>query len=214
VHDFNDTELAKAIPYGVYDIGSDVGWVQVGIDYDTAQFAVNSIRSWWQHLGKARYPDTPTLTIAADCASSHGNRIRLWKVELQRLANETGLDIQVLHFPPGTSKWTNIELRLFSFINLIASTTTRTGLKVYARLDDQTFPEDQHLRGRAEGRQPSRPRVPPRVELHHGASAFSRVTPRSADERMYRDLSTPDPGAGWHDRAPRRRPAGDARRPA
>jgi Rhodopirellula transposase DDE domain len=104
VHDFNDTELAKAIPYGVYDIGSDVGWVQVGIDYDTAQFAVNSIRSWWQHLGKARYPDTPTLTIAADCASSHGNRIRLWKVELQRLANETGLDIQVLHFPPGTSK--------------------------------------------------------------------------------------------------------------
>ncbi len=156
VHDFKDKELGKAIPYGIYDVGSDVGWVQVGIDHDTAQFAVNSIRSWWQHLGKARYPDTPTVTITADCGGSNGNRTRLWKVELQRLADETGLDIQVLHFPPGTSKWNKIEHRLFSFItinwrgkplhsletiiNLIASTTTRTGLKVYARLDDQTYP--------------------------------------------------------------------------
>jgi hypothetical protein len=155
VHDFKDKQLGKAIPYGVYDVGSDVGWVQVGIDHDTAQFAVNSIRSWWQHLGQARYPDTPTLTITADCGGSNGNRTRLWKVELQRLANETGLDIQVLHFPPGTSKWNKIEHRLFSFItinwrgkplhsletiiNLIASTTTRTGLNVHARLDDQTY---------------------------------------------------------------------------
>jgi len=156
MHDVKDKELGKAIPYGIYDLGSDEGWVQVGIDHDTAQFAVASIRSWWKHLGCERYPNATSLTITADCGGSNGNRTRLWKVELQRLADETGLEIQVLHFPPGTSKWNKIEHRLFSFItinwrgkpltsletivNLIAATTTRTGLKVYAQLDDATYP--------------------------------------------------------------------------
>jgi transposase len=155
-HDFKDKELGKAIPYGIYDLASDEGWVQVGIDHDTAQFAVNSIRSWWDHLGRERYPDASTLTITADCGGSNGNRTRLWKIELQRLADETGLAIQVLHFPPGTSKWNKIEHRLFSFISmnwrakplvsreviidLISATTTKTGLKVYARLDESSYP--------------------------------------------------------------------------
>jgi hypothetical protein len=152
-----DKELGKAVPYGVYDLGSDEGWVQVGVDHDTAQFAVNSIRGWWEHLGRERYPDATTLTITADCGGSNGNRTRLWKVELQRLADATGLALQVCHFPPGTSKWNKIEHRLFSFItmnwrgkpltsleaiiNLIAATTTRSGLKVYARLDPRTYPD-------------------------------------------------------------------------
>jgi transposase len=155
-HDFLDKELGKAIPYGIYDLASDEGWVAVGIDHDTAQFAVNSIRSWWAHLGRTRYPSAATLTITADCGGSNGHRPRLWKVELQRLADETGLQIQVCHFPPGTSKWNKIEHRLFSFIslnwrakplisletiiNLIAATTTRTGLKVYAQLDERSYP--------------------------------------------------------------------------
>jgi DDE family transposase len=157
VHDFKDKQLGKAIPYGVYDLGSDQGWVNVGIDHDTAQFAASSIRSWWLHLGRERYPNATTLTITADCGGSNGNRTRLWKLELQRLADETGLQIQVLHFPPGTSKWNKIEHRLFSFItinwrgtpltsletivNLIAHTTTRAGLKVYARLDQGAYPD-------------------------------------------------------------------------
>ncbi len=157
VHDFKDKELGKAIPHGVYDIASDEGWVTVGIDHDTAQFAVNSIRSWWQHLGQERYPDATALTITADCGGSNGNRTRLWKVELQKLADETGFEIEVCHFPPGTSKWNKIEHRLFSYItmnwrgkplvsletiiNLIAGTTTRTGLEVYARLDPATYPD-------------------------------------------------------------------------
>jgi transposase len=155
-HDFKDKQLGKAVPYGVYDLGSDEGWVQVGVDHDTAQFAVNSIRGWWEHLGRERYPDATTLTITADCGSN-GNRTRLWKVELQRLADATGLALQVCHFPPGTSKWNKIEHRLFGFItmnwrgkpltsleaiiNLIAATTTRSGLKVYARLDPRTYPD-------------------------------------------------------------------------
>jgi transposase len=157
VHDFKDAELGKAIPYGVYDLAADKGWVQVGIDHDTAQFAVNAIRSWWRHLGRARYPHARTLTITADCGGSNGYRTRLWKLELQRLADESGLAIQVLHFPPGTSKWNKIEHRLFSFItinwrgkplrsletivNLIASTTTQAGLEVYAQLDENTYPD-------------------------------------------------------------------------
>jgi transposase len=156
VHDFKDKELGKAIPYGILDLAADEGWVQVGIDHDTAQFAVTSIRCWWEHLGRERYPEARTLTVTADCGGSNGYRTRLWKVELQRLADETGLAIQVCHFPPGTSKWNKIEHRLFSFItinwrgkpltsletiiNLIASTTTRSGLKVYARLDEGTYP--------------------------------------------------------------------------
>jgi len=157
VHDFKDKQLGKAIPYGVYDMRLDEGYVSVGIDHDTAQFAVNSIRSWWQHLGSERYPHVPRLTITADCGGSNGNRPRLWKVELQRLADETELEIEVCHFPPGTSKWNKIEHRLFSFItmnwrgkplvsletiiNLIAGTTTSTGLEVYARLDDGAYPD-------------------------------------------------------------------------
>ena len=157
VHDFKDKELGKAIPYGIYDLAEDTGWVNVGIDHDTAQFAVASIRSWWEHLGRERYPDASSLTITADCGGSNGNRTRLWKTELQRLADETGLQIQVCHFPPGTSKWNKIEHRLFSFItqnwrakpletleviiNLIAATTTRTGLEVYAQLDERAYPD-------------------------------------------------------------------------
>ncbi len=156
VHDFKDKQLGKAIPYGIYDIGTDQGWVNVGIDHDTAQFAVNSIRSWWEHLGQPRYPHASRLQITADCGGSNGNRTRLWKVELQKLADDTGLEIAVCHLPPGTSKWNRIEHRLFSFItmnwrgkplvsletiiNLIGATTTSTGLEVYARLDKGTYP--------------------------------------------------------------------------
>ena len=157
VHDFKDKQLGKAIPYGIYDIAANQGWVNVGIDHDTAEFAVNAIRSWWQHLGQPRYPTATKLQITADCGGSNGNRVRLWKVKLQKLADETGLQIGVCHLPPGTSKWNRIEHRLFSYItinwrgkplyslktiiNLIASTTTSTGLEVYARLDDGTYPD-------------------------------------------------------------------------
>ncbi len=156
-HDFKDKQLGHAIPYGVYDLTADEGWVSVGITRDTATFAVNTILSWWQQLGKERYPNARTLTITADCGGSNSSRTKLWKVELQRLADETGLEIVVCHFPPGTSKWNKIEHRLFSFIstnwrgkplisheviiNLIAGTTTTTGLKVYAQLDDREYPK-------------------------------------------------------------------------
>jgi transposase len=156
-HDFKDKMLGKANPYGIYDIADDVGWVSVGIDNDTAQFAVESIRGWWQQLGSARYPNASSLTITADCGGSNGNRTRLWKTELQRLADQTRLQICVCHFPPGTSKWNKIEHRLFSFISmnwrakplisrkvvidLIAATTTRTGLEVHARLDENAYPK-------------------------------------------------------------------------
>ena len=156
-HDFPSQAHGRAIPYGVYDIANNEGWVSVGIDHDTAAFAVASIRSWWEHLGAERFPDASTLTITADCGGSNGNRTRLWKTELQRLADQTGLAITVCHFPPGTSKWNKIEHRLFSFISLnwrakplisreviielIAATTTSTGLKVYARLDEHTYPD-------------------------------------------------------------------------
>jgi Rhodopirellula transposase DDE domain len=155
-HDFPDKEQGKAIPYGIYDVGRDEGWVSVGISADTAQFAVAAIKSWWKNLGQKRYPKAETLTITADCGGSNSYRIRLWKTELQRLANDTGLSIQVMHYPPGTSKWNKIEHRLFSYISinwrakpltsrqtvidLIAATTTSTGLKVYARLDPNTYP--------------------------------------------------------------------------
>ncbi|MGH3002399.1 MAG: ISAzo13 family transposase [Gaiellaceae bacterium] len=155
-HDFKDKQLGHAIPYGVLDLTRDEGWVNVGIDSNTAQFAAASILGWWQQLGRERYPQASTLTITADCGGSNGNRLRLWKTELQRLADSTALTIQVCHFPPGTSKWNKIEHRLFSFIsqnwrgkpllsheviiNLIAATSTRTGLKVYARLDQRDHP--------------------------------------------------------------------------
>jgi transposase len=156
-HDFPSMATGKAIPYGIYDIAKDTGFVSVGIDRDTAQFSVAAIRAWWEDLGRARYPHATTLTITADCGGSNGNRTRLWKTELQRLADHTGLAISVCHFPPGTSKWNKIEHRLFSFIsknwrgrplasyevilNSIAATTTTTGLEVYARLDNNDYPK-------------------------------------------------------------------------
>lgn len=156
-HDFPDPRVPKAIPYGVYDITNDEGWVNVGISADTAQFSVASIRAWWEHLGRERFPDAKTLTITADCGGSNNPRVRLWKTELQRLADDTGLTLEVCHFPPGTSKWNKVEHRLFSFISLnwrgkpltsyqvvielITATTTNTGLNVFARLDDTTYPQ-------------------------------------------------------------------------
>jgi transposase len=155
-HDFPDTELGKAIPYGIYDVGKDEGWVSVGISADTAAFAVAAIETWWKRLGAKRYPEATTLTITADAGGSNSYRIRLWKTELQRLADKTGLRVRVMHYPPGTSKWNKIEHRLFSYISinwrakplvsrqavidLISSTKTKTGLKVYARLDPETYP--------------------------------------------------------------------------
>lgn len=151
MHDFVDKRLGRAIPYGVYDLASNEGWVSVGIDHDTAQFAAASIRRWWRAMGRRRYPKATQLLITADGGGSNSSRNRLWKVALQGLADESGLQLEVCHFPPGTSKWNKIEHRLFSFItknwrgrplvsyqtvvNLIASTTTRTGLKVRAALD-------------------------------------------------------------------------------
>jgi hypothetical protein len=155
VHDFLDKRLGKAIPYGVYDLLNNQGWVSVGIDHDTAQFAANSIRRWWKEMGCRRFPRARQLLITADGGGSNGSRCRLWKVSLQSLANDLGLRLQVCHFPPGTSKWNQIEHRLFSFItqnwrgrplvshqaivNLIASTTTRTGLVVKAALDTRRY---------------------------------------------------------------------------
>jgi len=155
-HDFPDPKVGKAIPYGVYDIGQNQGWVNVGCDHDTASFAVESIRRWWRCMGRKSYPEVERLLICADAGGSNGYRLRLWKVELQGLADETGLEITVCHFPPGTSKWNKIEHRLFSHItmnwrgrplvsheivvNLIGSTKTRTGLKVKAKLDTHEYP--------------------------------------------------------------------------
>ncbi len=155
VHDFLG-EQGKAIPYGVYDVGANTGWVNVGVDHETAAFAVNTLRSWWNGLGKATYPDATRLLITADSGGANGNRRRTWKTELAALAAETGLDIHVCHLPPGTSKWNKIEHRLFSqitrnwagrpltshetILNLIGATTTTTGLAVTAQLDDGTYP--------------------------------------------------------------------------
>ena len=156
VHDFRIPELGRAVPYGVYDITGNAGWVSVGVDHDTASFAVNAIRSWWRMMGQARYPEAGNLLITADCGGSNGARVRLWKRELQSLADELGLTITVCHLPPGTSKWNKIEHRLFSFITqnwrgkplvsyqtivqLIASTTTRTGLNIKCMIDPNTYP--------------------------------------------------------------------------
>ncbi|MDI6617028.1 MAG: ISAzo13 family transposase, partial [Syntrophaceae bacterium] len=156
VHDFIIPELGKSSPYGVYDMTCNSGWVNVGIDHDTAAFAVESIRRWWHLMGKERYPEAKQLLITAGSGGSNGYRVRLWKVELQKLANETGLSISVCHLPPGTSKWNKIEHRLFSFIsqnwrgkplvshevivNLIAATTTREGLRVQCQLDTGSYP--------------------------------------------------------------------------
>ena len=153
--DFIIPEFGRAAPYGVYDIADNARWVSVGIDNDTASFAVNSIRRWWKTMGRARYPHATKLLITADCGGSNGVRVRLWKRELQALANELGIAITVCHLPPGTSKWNRIEHRLFSFITqnwrgkplvslqtivqLIAATTTNTGLKVRCAIDPKTY---------------------------------------------------------------------------
>jgi hypothetical protein len=154
VHDF---AKQKDVPYGVYDLGQNAGWVSVGTDHDTSEFAVESIRRWWNMMGRETYPDARQLLITADSGGSNGSRVRLWKLELQKLADETGLGISVCHFPPGTSKWNKIEHRLFSFItknwrgkplvshevivNLIAATITRTGLRVQSQLDTGKYPK-------------------------------------------------------------------------
>jgi transposase len=157
VHDFKIPELGKVAPYGIYDIAANTGWINLGIDHDTAAFAVESIRRWWQGLGRERYPDASRLLITADCGGSNGARVRLWKRQLQTLADETGLAITVAHHPPGTSKWNRIEHRLFAFITqnwrgkpllthqviiqLISATTTRTGLAVQCQLDENDYPK-------------------------------------------------------------------------
>jgi DDE family transposase len=156
VYDFVDEDLGKAIPYGVYDQAANLGWVNVGIDHDTAAFAVESLRRWWEHMGSQRYPCAPALLITADGGGSNGSRNRLWKVALQQLANDLGLRMAVCHFPPGTSKWNKIEHRMFSHIsmnwrgrplishevivNLIANTTTQQGLTIKAALDTGRYP--------------------------------------------------------------------------
>ena len=156
MHDFVIPELGRAAPYGIYDLAQNTGWVSVGIDHDTASFAVATIRRWWHAMGQERYPQARRLMITADGGGSNGSRLRLWKRELQTLADETGLAIAVSHFPPGTSKWNKIEHRLFSFIsknwrgqpltslqvivNLIAGTTTRKGLKVHAEIGERSYP--------------------------------------------------------------------------
>ena len=157
VHDFIDKELGKVAPYGVYDLTRNNGWVSVGIDHDTAAFAVATIRQWWRKMGRPAYSKASHLLITADSGGSNGSRTRLWKVELQKMANQTGLTITVCHFPPGTSKWNKIEHRMFSFItknwrgkpltdrativNLIGSTTTEEGLKIRCELDTNHYPK-------------------------------------------------------------------------
>jgi len=155
-HDFPHPDIPRAYPYGIYDLGRNSGFVNVGTDHDTGAFAVASIRGWWRAEGRRLYPERTNLLITADGGGSNGYRLRLWKVELQKFANETGLSIQVCHFPPGTSKWNKVEHRLFSFIssnwrgeplkdyetvvNLISKTTTAKGLKVRCRLDRRKYP--------------------------------------------------------------------------
>src|SRR5215467_3146830 len=155
VHDFEDKVLGKVVPYGVYDIGANAGWISLGITSDTAEFAVQSIRTWIERVGRKRYPDMRELTITADCGGSNGARVRLWKVELQKLADETGLTLNVHHYPPGTSKWNKIEHRMFchvtqnwrgrplesrlAVVELIAATKTKTGLTVQCVLDERTY---------------------------------------------------------------------------
>ena len=157
VHDFLIAELGRAAPYGVYDLAANAGWVSVGMNNDTAAFAVQTIRRWWQEVGQERYPSATRLTITADGGGSNASRSRLWKVELQRFATELGIDIAVHHLPPGTSKWNKIEHRLFSFITmnwkakplvsyrviveLIAATTTKAGLTVKCQLDETHYPK-------------------------------------------------------------------------
>lgn len=155
VYDFPDKVQGKALPYGVYDLQQNQGWVSVGISHDTAELATETIRRWWDEMGKPLYPEASELLITADCGGSNGNRVRLWKLKLQELADTLGLRIQVCHFPPGTSKWNKIEHRMFCHIsqnwrgrplksrsiivNLISHTTTKQGLKIRVKLDKHDY---------------------------------------------------------------------------
>jgi Rhodopirellula transposase DDE domain len=189
VHDFPDPTVGKAVPYGVYDLGRNTGWVSVGTDHDTAAFAVATLRRWWEQMGVAVYPKATRLLVTADAGGSNGYRLRLWKTELARFAAETGLEVTVCHFPPGTSKWNKIEHRLFSHISinwrgrplvshevvveLIGATTTSTGLKVQAALDPRPYPKgikvsDQELAA-----------VPIRRHDFHGELNYT-IVPRAA----------------------------------
>ena len=192
VHDFIDDELGKVAPYGVYDVTANVGWVSVGIDHDTAEFAVQSIRHWWLEMGRPTYRQAKRLLITADCGGSNGYRVRLWRLQLQRLADELGLEVQVCHFPPGTSKWNKIEHRMFCHItnnwrgrpllsrqvvvNLIGSVTTDQGLRVKAALDENTYEpgikvSDADLAA-----------INLKRDKFHGEWNY-RVTPRTTDKR-------------------------------
>jgi hypothetical protein len=161
VHDFIDPEQGRATPYGVYDLQKNEAWVSVGVSHDTAEFSVQSIRTWWNEMGLTQYPDPSSLLITADGGGSNGYRLRLWKLELQKLVDELGFPVTVCHLPPGTSKWNKIEHRLFSFItqnwrgkplvthqvivSLIAATTTKKGLVVRSRVDDRTYPKGRRV---------------------------------------------------------------------
>jgi hypothetical protein len=161
VHDFPSMGDGKAVPYGIYDVGRNEGFVSVGVHKDTAEFAVRTIRRWWSHLGHYYYPKAGGILITADCGGSNGNRCRLWKMELQKFADDTCLRVRVAHYPPGTSKWNKIEHRLFSqittnwrgrpltshqvVVDLIGATTTTTGLKVYAYLDKRQYKEGRDV---------------------------------------------------------------------
>jgi hypothetical protein len=156
-HDFENKALGKVVPYGVYDVSANSGYVSLGIDHDTAPFAINATRLWLEKMGRERYPELSKIMITADCGGSNGPRLRLWKVELQRLADETGLILQVCHYPPGTSKWNTIEHRMFCHISenwratpltsrltvveLIANTRTKTGLSIRCELDTKSYPK-------------------------------------------------------------------------
>jgi transposase len=160
-HDFPDARLGKVSPYGVYDVSTNQGWVSVGISSDTAEFAVNTIRTWWYKMGLLQYPEAIELMITADCGGSNGYRVRLWKLELQKFSDESGLLIHVCHFPPGTSKWNKIEHKMFSYIsknfrgkplltretvvNLIANTTTKAGLRIQAVLDENEYAKGREV---------------------------------------------------------------------
>jgi hypothetical protein len=160
-HDFMDKELGKVTPYGVFDMSANEGWVSVGIDHDTAQFAVETIRRWWLEMGQARYPEASRLLITADGGASNGVRLRLWKTSLQRLASELGLELHVCHFPPGTSKWNKIEHRMFAqithnwrgrcltsrqvVVELIGATSTQSGRRLRAALDENSYPTKQQV---------------------------------------------------------------------
>jgi len=162
VHDFPDKNLGKVAPYGVYDITHNKGWVSVGISHDTAKFAVTTIRSWWQEMGKPLYPNASEILITADGGGSNGSRVRLWKTELQKLSNELNMIINVCHFPPGTSKWNKIEHKMFSFITinwrgrplidrvtvveLIGNTTTNTGLEIKAMVDERQYEKGKKVK--------------------------------------------------------------------